>query len=479
MQKWLVGAAAVLALLVHVSAAHANAFDVFGIGARGTAMGGAMSATAGNYTALYYNVGGLTLEEPGFGVGMMAAVDDVTIRLKPRPDGYNLPDLGTTSAAIPSKFRLNDRADTDDIEDTYGVYLGAVTDLGVDELRLAVLVFLPVNRVGLQSTHYPDEREQYFSNQLSFELLGDRSQRQVIMVGGAYRLFRWLSVGAGLSWLPDSAGTNSVYLDNPTDQSDFDIVLDNDQGGRIAPQAGFILSPSDGFRLGLAYRGELYFSLAGKNEVQIRGFQDKEEQFPIDQEFEVVVNYTPHQFAFGTAYETDELLVSLDVTHALWEYYRNNQGERVDGFDNTFAFRLGAEYFWNPSFKLRGGVGYEPSPVPDQTGRTNYVDNDRLILSLGAGHPLSFLDQAIELSWYVQVQHLLARDTDKDNDGAFPDCDSDTKRLCDEIPDDTRDPVDGQPVPEYSGLQTGNPGFPGYQSFGDIISVGVDLQWTF
>lgn len=479
MRKWLLGGAAALASLVCVTSAHASAFDIFGIGARGTAMGGAMSATAGDYTALYYNVAGLTLERPGFGFGMMAAVDDVTIKLKPRPDGYDLPDLGTTSAAIPSKFRLNQRSDTEDIEDTYGIYVGAVTDLGIDDLRLGFLAFLPVNRVGLQSTHYPDEREQYFSNQLSFELLGDRSQRQVIMVGGAYRLTDWLSVGAGLSWLPDSAGTNSVYLDNATDQSDFDIVLDNDQGGRIAPQAGFILRPTDSLRMGLAYRGELFFSLAGRNEIQIRGFQDKGDDFPIGQEFEVVVNYTPHQFAFGTAYEGEDLTVSLDVTHALWEYYRNNQGERVKDFDNTFAFRLGAEYLMSPSFKLRSGVGYEPSPVPDQSGRTNYVDNDRLLLSLGAGHPLQFMGQDLELSWYVQLQHLLPRDTNKENDGTFPDCDSATTGLCDEIPDDTRDPVDGQPVPEYSGLQTGNPGFPGYQSFGDIISVGVDLKWTF
>ena len=479
MGKWRVGGLVALAVLVTVSAAHASAFDIFGIGARGTAMGGAMSATAGNYTALYYNAAGLTLADPGFGIGMMAAVDDVHITLKPRPDGYNLPDLGTTSAAIPSAYRLNDRADTDDLEDTYGIYLGATTDVGIEDLRIGVLVFLPVNRVGLQRTHYADEREQYFSNQLSFELLGDRGQRQIIMVGGAYRLTPWLSLGAGLSWLPDSAGTNSVYLDNPTDQSDFEIALDNDQGGRVAPQAGFVLMPTDNLRLGLAYRGELYFSLSGRNEVQIRGFQDKEDDFPIQQEFEVVVNYTPHQFAFGTAYEGDDLLVSLDVTHALWEYYRDNQGERVKGFDNTFAFRLGAEYLLSPSFKARGGVGYEPSPVPDQTGRTNYVDNDRLLLSLGAGHPLQFLDQQIELSWYVQLQHLLPRDTNKENDGSFPDCDTATTRLCDEIPDDTRDPVDGQPVPEYSGLQTGNPGFPGFQSYGDIISVGVDLQWTF
>jgi hypothetical protein len=442
-------------------------------------MGGAMSAAAHDYTALYYNTAAMTLSPPGFGVGLMGAVDDVHIKLKRRPAGYDLPDLGTTSAAVPSRYRLQDRRDTEDIEDTYGVHLGGTNSFGVERLRVGFLVFVPINRVGLQQTHYPDEREQYFSNQLSFELIGERSQRQVIMAGAAWRLTEWLSLGAGISWMPKATSTNQVYLDNPADQSNFDITLTNDLGSRIAPHAGLTIAPSDSFHVGLAYRGEIYFGLTGRNLVQLRGFHETEGQFPVEQDFEILVNYSPHQFALGTAYEEGDYVVSLDVTSSLWEYYRNNQGERVEGFDNTLAFRLGGEFTMSPTWKIRGGVGYEPSPVPDQTGRTNYVDNDRVILSVGAGHPIQLFDEDLELSWFAQLQHLIPRDTNKHNDGVFPVCAEGTTRLCDEVSDDAKDPVSGEIIGEYAGLQSGNPGFPGFQSYGQIVAMGVDLQWTF
>ena len=41
-------------------------------------------------------------------------------------------------------------------------------------------------------------------------------------------------------------------------------------------------------------------------------------------------------------------------------------------------------------------------------------------------------------------------------------CQSDTQSLCDEVDDNLINPSTQMPYPEAQGLQTGNPGFPGY-----------------
>jgi len=468
----------VTAGLSWTATAAANPFDVFGAGTRSSAMGGAMTAASDDWSAIHHNLGAMAFQGSNMGFGLSMSIDNAQIRLKPRPSGFDLPDLGSNSPTIPSSFRLRDRADNSDMLDLYGFYFGIVGDFGIEDLRVGALIFTPINRLGIQQTHYVDEREQYFSNQLHFELLGARLARQVIMLGASYRLADWLGLGVGISFLPAVEGVNRVFLNNPTDQSSLDITLENDQIGRVAPVAGIDLRPTENLSLGLAYRGELFFSFDGANEIQIRGFQDGEE-FPIIQEITSVQNYTPHQVTFGMSYQVPEdFTVSVDVVYAMWSGYLDHQGQRAESFDDTFSFRLGGEFALSPSLNFRGGLGFESSPVQEQTGRTNFVDNDRLVFSVGAGHPLDWMDGKVELSWYMQLHHLLPRDTNKDPTTAAS-CEPGVTVLCDELPDDLNDPLTGVPLPEQQGLQTGNPGFPGFQSFGQVLSVGLDLRWKF
>ena len=57
MRRLLPAIAALLVLLP--GSAYAGSFDVFGYGARGIGLGGAMTATADDHTAVYYNPAGL------------------------------------------------------------------------------------------------------------------------------------------------------------------------------------------------------------------------------------------------------------------------------------------------------------------------------------------------------------------------------------------------------------------------------------
>ena len=151
----------------------------------------------------------------------------------------------------------------------------------------------------------------------------------------------------------------------------------------------------------------------------------------------------------------------------------DTQGD-LAGFEDTFSTRAAAWMPLREGIQGQLGLGYDPSPVPPQTGRTNYVDNDRVVASLGASHDTDWLGGA-RVDWFLQLHALLPRDTDKAQRDAYPDCGPGVTDLCDEVPDSTADPRTGQPYPDARGLQTGNPGFPGFSSGGWIGTVGVSI----
>jgi len=52
-------------------------------------------------------------------------------------------------------------------------------------------------------------------------------------------------------------------------------------------------------------------------------------------------------------------------------------------YDDGWFFSAGAEYRWNERLSLRGGVGYEISPITDQVRTPRLPDNDRFWASVG------------------------------------------------------------------------------------------------
>ena len=470
---------AIVAFAGFAAPAHASFGDVYGFGARASAMGGAHTALANDLSALHYNISGMTFGPPTFGVGFHVGLDDVTIRMKPRPNGYDLPDQGGDSPRIPTSYRLKKRADTTNLPNLYQLMIGGTWSLSIPNLRVGFALLLPAKGLGAQGSRFPDEREQYHSNRLDFDLIGRRSNHLTILTGAAFRMYDWLSIGAGFSVMPSAQTTSSVYLPDASRQEVLDMSLTNNQSTFFAFNAGVTLQPTEHLRLGVSWRSETYFSIQVANEIQINGFQSDPKSFPVKQRVLVVTNYIPDTLNVGAAWEQGALTLAVDAVLARWSGFRNRQGEQPRKFSDTVSVRLGGEFSGRGSTTFRAGLSWEPTPVPDQTGRTNYVDNDRIRATVGAGHSISLLGQPFELAWAIGIQHLLPRDTNKAELATYPTCAAGVTTVCDEIDDSTVDPITGKPDPAYAGLQTGNPGFPGWQSFGDLLSVGVDLKWRF
>ena len=73
-----------------------------------------------------------------------------------------------------------------------------------------------------------------------------------------------------------------------------------------------------------------------------------------------------------------------------------------------------------------------------------------------------------DLKVFLHGQLLLTREVQKRADAANP--------VLDEVPDEAVDRVTGMPLEGAAGLQTNNPGYPGFSSGGWLAGAGFALR---
>ena len=131
----------------------------------------------------------------------------------------------------------------------------------------------------------------------------------------------------------------------------------------------------------------------------------------------------------------------------------------------------------HPERRAAFGFNYVPSPVPAQTGRENYVDNDRFGFSLGYHEYFSVTDQIkIGAGISGSLQWLLSRTEEKDLERSMKD-----GGIIDEVPDDDAEYYGSELSSEdvetiKKEMQTNNPGFPGWESKGFLLNLGISAE---
>ncbi len=423
-QNKIVLAISIIFITLSIQDLHPSTFDVFGCGSRGIAMGNALTSLSDDWCAPYYNPAGITNRKNTLGGGIIYSFDALKI--------------------IP----YGDAKATENIENTFGLHVGVTNSFGTERFRFGIAIYTPLDRVQLQRTHFVDEREAFFSNQLHFELYGERTQRQIILPVLAYRIFDWLSVGAGVSLFIYSRTDSYVYLPDIFDQSKAYINVNNKQKYTYVPDIGILISPLNQLWIGLSYMGSDDFPIIGRSFVQVPQLNQEFVQI-IDQ----YVFYTPPRISLGAGYRiSDALTASFDLLWWGWSNFHDNHGKKPEpGWRDTFAPRAGIEYQLMEHVILRGGFSFEASPVPPQRARQNFVDNDREIFSIGAGFPFKIDTRNCEASIHFQYQQFNKRKTIKE--------------------------VEYDADPDEPGVQ--NPGFPGYESSGALFSAGLDVGYRF
>lgn len=370
------------------AAAHANPLDAFGFGARGIALGGAMTALANDYSANYYNPAGL-------------ASDD-KLRLE---FGYIYVDPG---------LRIN--GGDQNVDRSYGVQGGLVMPGRIfgRNVAFSVALFLPAERIS-RIRALPQQQPRWV-------LYDNNPQRLVITTSVGFEVVPNLMLGVGLSYLSDTRGTldmSGLVSIQDSEQTSLFSAVDVDLSAVRYPSAGLLWTPGEHARIGIGFRDR--FSLDLDLGVNVAG--DVAPLFPgepplvSDAAFNLLTTntnlFSPRQLSAGFAWDGGRWLAVVDLTWAQWSQFDPPvstididlqldpldfvipPGETIidPDFHDILITRIGGEFDVVDSrhFGLTARAGYfwEPSPVPDQPGRTNYIDNDKHGGSLGLGFRFS------------------------------------------------------------------------------------------
>jgi len=400
---------------------HANTWTTFGFGPRAVAMGGAFTAVSDDFTAGYYNPAGiLSPPRTKFGIGWQYVKNDL------KADGQNVDTSRDTNALflgasmpIPFKHELKDRIG-------FGYYFFQPLWYTID--------------INIPPTSAPQ-----------FPLLESTARMQLIEVALAVDVIPGVLVGAGVTVGNKLGATLSLDtgLGGFGGVKETIAVVDQQVNTVLSPTVGLLCNPGryhkslEPLSLGFTFRDRFYMDMEVPVVVVLSGFL-------LSLDLKSTFIYSPRQYVFGVAWQKPRYLVSLDVSYNQWSDYRApslsiatqidiplinlKQGYTVvPNFKDTATPRLGFEALALRTDLLnlycRAGYFYEPSPVPEQTGITNYLDSDRNVFSWGFGvlfkrigkfdltrKPVSF-DVGISYHWLMNRESRKSPEERVDNPG--------------------------------------------------------------
>ncbi|MBI4816318.1 MAG: hypothetical protein HY791_08670 [Deltaproteobacteria bacterium] len=382
------------------STAEAHPADQYGLGARSVAMGGAMTSAADDFSAAYYNPA--LLAHPG------------RLRLEL---GYaaSLPDL-----------RINDRSV--DVDASHG-FLGGVS-IGGEILGHALGFSLGLALPDELISRVRTRRE----SQPRFVLYDNLPQRLVVSTSLGVELLEGFAIGAGLTYIASTKGTLGVAGEVSASRAELTrLVSEVDVTFSSVRTPAFGLSYSAGpLSFGITYRDEFVLEL----DLDVRVTGDVtlgDERLILVENGSFLLDsfntdlFSPRQIAVGASFREGGWLLAVDLTWAQYSRFvapvsrldlQLDLGELdfevplpdppVDPeFSDIFIPRVGVEgeLVRSEEWALLGRMGYayQPSPVPSQTGKTNYLDGTKHVVSIGVGVETNSLSAVLPQPMSVDV----------------------------------------------------------------------------
>jgi long-chain fatty acid transport protein len=454
------------------------------VGAPGVGNGLSARVLARGTEATYYNPALLPDVEADLSFGVLLIGEWSRIHLAPRPSGVDVPDSvyaadlvrsatnGNAFWPQPTSQLLHARSDTVVREATPYLALGIVRPLLGKALVFGFYALVPMQGFLRQDSFFSDEREQYFSNQLHEELLGDRLKVSSLSAALGGRIVREVSWGVGLDLGMATRTHMQVYIPDAADQRTLLMVPQIETSLAIAPYVALAVRPSRTWFVVSTVHLPKSWDTSGENRLRYWDYTYENGQSAVVQSYYLTQGSEPLRVGLGAG--TRGKLGKLDWELGIqglwtqWAQYRDRHDDRpLDPWHNTVNLGLG----WSltrSEHRFAAELGVIPSPVPDQTGRTNYVDDTRLCGSLGYEIPLRYREAKYSLGLYAQAQFLVPRSVTKQSTANNP--------VIDEVPDGAVDRVHALPLPGATGLQTNNPGYPGFSSSGTLLGAALVLK---
>ncbi|MFO0759605.1 MAG: outer membrane protein transport protein [Byssovorax sp.] len=415
--------------------ARANEADAYGLGSRSAALGGAVAADVTDFSANYYNPAALA--------------------------GAKGPSLSVGYAFASNNLRTNGQ--DNNVANVHGIVGGLVVPGTIFKIPFAfgIGTFMPdagLSRIKALRQETP-----------RWALYDERASIIFLSTSLAVRPLPWLEVGGGVTFLAATKGTFAISgvanLISPT-SSQLRHEVDADLTSVRYPQLGARVKVLDLGTIGVTYRGETKIKLAlDANLAGNIDFAGALIPLTYNLSSRIVDAFLPQQVVLGFSFQKiARLKVNLDFTFVNWAAYESPTADTIahlgvslppgsklqlpedpkrvtvipPAFENRLVPRLGVEYLVPGAGKLRevhgesrrlieipirAGYVYERSPVPPQTGLTNFVDADRHTLSAGTGlvlnAPSTILPGSLALDVHGQLSILPERVILKDSPADF------------------------------------------------------------
>jgi len=355
--------------------AMANPYEIYGASTRIQGMGGAGAAAADDGSAAWHNPALL-----GFMKSGSAAVGFTMAR----------PELKLNGAAAASGSNHT------------GLALNVVVPLpfkGLLRNRFTVGASILLPTTGLASLPGIDDTQPYWVFHQG------AADRFIIVTSMGIRIEDWVSIGAGVSILADAGGRISLDLRGVGSGEAVEGLTRStrlnttslDLAYRLAPVVGVLFKPLPQMRLGLNWRGRQAVDVTFPASI-IADTQGT----TINAVLDLRAFDNPHSLTFGFAYDLATVATfTLDFQWQQYSTYKppftsvsvlDNTGAvagsdtvQPAGFADRWSVRGGAEVKPLDWLRVRGGLGWTRSPVPAQTGESNYLDADTITGTLGLG----------------------------------------------------------------------------------------------
>jgi long-subunit fatty acid transport protein len=386
------------ALLLCSAPIGASTPDLFGYGARGQAMTGAVASTSRGHGSVYYNPARLAFDTaPSFSIGYSSGefalrIDGEEIEVRSAP-------ALTLGLSLPLPF------------------LGWLED----RISLGLALVLPQTSVLIADIPRPTTP--------TFALLETRAQTVSIQAALAFRPLDWLSFGAGVIALAALEGHVKV---GPNETGRLGSEVSDVLVADFAPVIGLSVEPWRWLSFAASYRGQSTATFTFPIEANLGDIAGQVGLSGLDVEvlpiptlaIDGTAQFDPEQVGFEVAGRpVPWLLIAAGVSWKHWSLFENpivytaerpgDAPQPPPEFTDTVATRLGVEATLDigpVTLEPRCGVAWEPTPSPPQTGYHNYLDNDRAVIGLGLGTRWQFLS----LDVAFQFHHLVPRTAMKD-----------------------------------------------------------------
>lgn len=472
-------------------AAPASASPLFELVGGTTGSGGLNArATGADAPATYFNPALLARARPGFTVGVLVLSDQVSMTLDGRAggavplavgnrdivdgDGSAIPNdtvptnwledgCNTASCQPPFAKRPRQGKGSSGVTRSYTI-LGLVNPIVDKHFVLGLHALIPNGEFTTANAFYNDEREQFFSNSLHPELYSDRLTATSLAFGAGGQITDQLSFGVSFTLSLTNSAQAGTYVRDPADYEQLLLSTDVKVNTAVSPHFGLEFKPSDNLSFSGTVHSEQKFIIETAFSAALPSGPES------DTTRKSVHDFVPWSFGLGTEVGlSDSFSLVGNVGYSLWSDYLDRHGQSPSDY--------GSEYAWQDTFAGAIGarqkfgevttfvdVAYTPTPVPEQTGRSNYVDNDRLSGDLGVGYEFEVWGLRFRPELQVQAHRVLSRYQAKDD-----------SKLRDEVPDDSVTASTGAALPGRTGLQTNNPGWPGFASEGWLMGGAASL----